>query len=527
MTTYTLSGFRITTTSGTPSGFQSSTMKLSTSENFRFQYTMDAPTAGSFSSITTALPFTSTLSSVMVGSLRVNLDTVASVGEWTWGGGNKTTVMAVQTAPDQIHYYAMAGADLPAITSLSQYNAFMATVSSTTSILPNIASVFGPWGGPGTLQALFDLLNADSLSSTTQNDVIVGLDGIDDWSVKVLKLGLGADSFTGTSGVDRVEGGNGNDSLAGLAGNDHLSGNDGNDFLLGDAGDDLLNGGKGFDTLSGGEGNDTLNGSEGGDVLYGGLGDDKLTGGAGNDSIEAGEGADLANGGIGQDIIYGGLGDDTLNGENDADMLFGDDGNDRLNGGKGSDQLFGGEGNDTLLGAEGFDTLDGGVGQDSLNGGSGNDALFGGADADTLDGSSGNDLLFGDIGADLLIGGSENDTLYGGADNDTLQGGAGNDVLMGEAGNDTLNGGTGADFFVFGPANGVDRVQDFKAAQGDKIYIGDSIAADAETAFGFAAQVGSAVVFDFGGGNTITLSATTLAAVENNIVIWDDALPFV
>lgn len=527
MTTYSFSGFRITTTDGTPSGFSNNTMKWSTSDYFRFQYTMDAPTAGSFSSITTVLPASSTLHAVTIGSLRVNLDAVASVGQWTWGDGKQTTVLAIQTSATQTSYYAMAGDALPAITSLTQYNAFMATVTSTTSILPKNASVFGPWGGPGTLQALFDLLKADSLSATTQNDVITGIDGIDDWSVKVLELGLGADSFTGTSGVDRVQGGVGNDTLVGLDGNDRLDGNEGSDLLYGGDGNDILNGGKGQDTLYGGNGADTLGGSDGADILYGGADNDSIAGGAGNDSIDAGDGDDRVLAGGDNDLVYGGNGNDTINGEDGADILHGDAGNDLLNGGKGSDTLYGGADNDTLLGAEGADVLSGDDGNDSLNGGSGADQLFGGLGDDTLDGSSGNDLLVGGDGADLLIGGSENDTMYGGADNDMLQGGSGNDVLMGEAGNDTLNGGTGADFFVFGPANGADRVQDFKAAQGDKIYIGDSIAADAETAFGFAAQVGTSVVFDFGDGNTITLNATTLAAVETNIVIWDDALPFV
>lgn len=524
MTTYSFSGFRITTSSGTPSGFSTNTMKWSTSDYFRFQYTMDAPTAGAFSSITTLLPSTSTLNSVMIGSLRVNLDTVASVGRWTWGGGKQTTVLAIQTSATQTSYYAMAGDALPTLASLSDFNAFMATVTATTSVLPNAASVFGP---RGTLSVLFDMLNAKSLSSTTQNDVVIGIDGIDNWSVKILELGLGNDSFTGTSGVDKAQGGAGNDTMAGLDGNDQLDGNDGNDILSGDNGNDSLNGGKGQDTLYGGTGADTLNGGDGADLIYGGDDNDSIIGGAGGDSIDAGSGNDRILAGTENDFVYGGDGDDTLNGENGADTLYGDQGADLLNGGKGADLLFGGTDNDTLLGAEGLDTLYGGDGADSLNGGSGNDFLAGGHDADTLDGAAGHDVLFGEDGADLLVGGSENDTLYGGADNDTLQGGSGDDVLMGEAGNDTLNGGTGADFFVFGPANGADRVQDFKSAQGDKIYIGDSIAADAETAFGFAAQVGTSVVFDFGDGNTITLNSTTLAAVESNIVIWDDALPFV
>lgn len=57
MTTHSFSGFRITTTNGTPSDYQASSMTWLTNENtFRFQYSMDNAQAGSFSSITLDLP---------------------------------------------------------------------------------------------------------------------------------------------------------------------------------------------------------------------------------------------------------------------------------------------------------------------------------------------------------------------------------------------------------------------------------------------------------------------------------------
>ncbi|MFZ4604547.1 MAG: hypothetical protein ACOYM8_19085, partial [Caulobacterales bacterium] len=63
-----------------------------------------------------------------------------------------------------------------------------------------------------------------------------------------LKLGSGADTFTGGAFADSVDGG---------AGNDVLIGNGGADILKGGAGDDQLNGGDGLDVIDGGDGRDT------------------------------------------------------------------------------------------------------------------------------------------------------------------------------------------------------------------------------------------------------------------------------
>lgn len=525
MTTHSFSGFRITTNlSGTPTGYQASTMNWTTSEFFRFQYTMDQPVAGSFSSITMALPAGSLLQSVVInGTLRVNLDTVASIGQWTWGGGNKTTVMTIRTADNQTHYYALAGAALPPIASLTDYTTFMSSVTSTTSVIPSAASVFGP---RGTVQTLLDMSKARSYTGTSEDDVVVGIDGIDDWSLAPLMLGKGNDMFTGTTGADWVEGGIGNDSLGGGGGADSLFGQDGNDFISGAAGADSLDGGAGNDTIYGGGDADVINGAVGDDVLFGGAGADRLIGGDGVDTLYGDDGRDTLDGGNGADLLFGGLGGDSLIGAGGADVLFGDDGDDILSGGGQNDTLYGGLGNDKLDGGAENDLLFGEEGNDVLNGGAGDDTLFGGADNDKLNGADGDDFLRGDEGDDLLDGGAGNDVLYGNSGADTLRGGLGNDTLLGDDGNDVLNGGSGADSFVFGPTMGADVVQDFRADQLDRIYIGATLAATAEDAFALATQVGNKVVFDFGGGNTLTLNATTLAAVETAIFIWDDAFSF-
>jgi len=75
----------------------------------------------------------------------------------------------------------------------------------------------------------------------------------------------------------------------------------------------------------------------------------------------------------------------------------------------------------------------------------------------------------------VLQGGSGDDGLVGGAGNDTLAGGGGNDGMVGNGGNDLMIGGVGADTFSFDgkyPATGgLDTIQDFSTAQGDKIRV--------------------------------------------------------
>ncbi|MDB9514002.1 calcium-binding protein [Kamptonema animale CS-326] len=95
----------------------------------------------------------------------------------------------------------------------------------------------------------------------------------------------------------------------------------------------------------------------------------------------------------------------------------------------------------------------------------GDDKVIGTDLADTLNGLGGNDLING-------VGG--NDTLIGGDGNDILNGDSGNDSLIGGAGNDNLTGGDGLDTFVFGAANGQDRINDFVAAD-DKIQLASGL----------------------------------------------------
>jgi Ca2+-binding RTX toxin-like protein len=120
--------------------------------------------------------------------------------------------------------------------------------------------------------------------------------------------------------------------------------------------------------------------------------------------------------------------------------------------------LNGGNGNDVLSGSASVNA------EDVLQGGNGND---------TLSGHGGTDALYGDNGDDKLAGGAGIDYLYGDSGNDTLDGGTEGDVLFGGKGNDIVTGGLGADKFVFAPQYGNDRIMDFKASEGDKLFFLD------------------------------------------------------
>lgn len=87
------------------------------------------------------------------------------------------------------------------------------------------------------------------------------------------------------------------------------------------------------------------------------------------------------------------------------------------------------------------------------------------AGADRALGYGGNDVIRGGAGNDTISGGTGNDRLFGDAGNDRLMGDAGNDRLSGGKGNDVLIGGAGADQFLFGKADGRDRIVDFEQGQ--------------------------------------------------------------
>ena len=283
--------------------------------------------------------------------------------------------------------------------------------------------------------------------------------------------------------------------------------------------------------------------TSGADTLFGFMTDDQIHLSGGNDTYNALDGNDSVIGGSGVDSIFGGNGNDRIAGGATGDRLFGENGNDVIAGNEGNDIIFGGLGQDTLNGNGGFDSIFGGAeadrlsgagGRDRLEGGSGNDLVFGGSADDLLRGDNGNDQLRGNAGNDVLEGGIGNDTLFGGFGDDSLDGGSGDDTLAGNqgidtldggVGNDTLIGGTGADTLIFGDGGDQDSIILFENDV-------DTIALDSALWGGgltvsqvldmFASNSNGAVVFNFGGGNTLSVSGpgVNVASIEDDITLF-------
>ena len=158
----------------------------------------------------------------------------------------------------------------------------------------------------------------------------------------------------------------------------------------------------------------------------------------------------------------------------------------------------------------------------TATGGSGPD-ITGTATADNLTGSAYGENIFGLKGGDALAGMAGSDRLFGHAGQDTLRGGTGDDVINGGQGRDQLVGGSGADRFVY-KAGGADRVTDFELGL-DKLAISLAMTGgmtDASQVIStFASDVGSDILFDFGGGNTVLLSGIgSTAGLSGDLLIF-------
>lgn len=417
-------------------------------------------------------------------------------------------------------------------------------------------------GGSG-LDKLYGQAGSDQLRGDAGHDTVVGGGGKD-----ILFGGAGDDLLKGGTGQDRLRGGAGTDRLYGNQDADILSGEAGKDHIYGEGGADRLNGGAGQDRLIGGSGNDLMTGGGGRDYFDGGAGRDQVdwrhwTGAATVDLVAGtaeftgaytetvirvedvllGAGHDRVSGSEVANRVHGGGGDDFLYGAQGADILLGGAGNDILRGGADQDYLDGGPGIDTadwttatalcevdlaaetatfigyytetvknvenvlmgyardvVLGSSDANLINGNAGNDTLNGKGGDDGLYGG---------TGLDYLIGDTGDDTLSGGADDDWLTAGEGDDDLRGGAGNDNLDGGAGNDSITGGSGVDNFVFNDGCGTDRIIDFMDGT-DVLRLNNSLwsgaLSRAQVVASFASVLDADVVFDFGGGDRITLS---------------------
>ena len=137
-----------------------------------------------------------------------------------------------------------------------------------------------------------------------------------------------------------------------------------------------------------------------------------------------------------------------------------------------------------------------------------------GVGALTLTGNAADNILTGNSGYNRLDGGAGGDILKGGLGNDRLFGGTGDDRLVGGGHKDIMKGGAGADSFVMNNTDGTDRISDFSIAQGDRLVLDDALWGNlaqttAQVIASFSTLGATGLVFDFGGGDVLTLTGIT------------------
>ncbi|MFD1331202.1 calcium-binding protein [Methylopila musalis] len=281
---------------------------------------------------------------------------------------------------------------------------------------------------------------------------------------------LGASSFKGSAGADRIYLGGATDGWI-------VDARGGNDTIAGSAiGDNTFNGGDGNDQITAfSAGADTLDGGAGDDVLLAGFGGDTLIGGAGVDRVEFGSAAQGGLGGAGVRIhlaiadtqtVRSGVtltisGVENVTGTDFNDWIGGDDGANRLLGGAGDDRLGGGRGDDYLDGGAGADRLDGGRGNDVYisdgldtiieRPGQGIDTVYlryvfgSGADFESYTiGENIENVIVQGYGPSRINGNDANNVIDGGGvvyglgGDDTIHAGKGGGAVSGGAGSDTL-----------------------------------------------------------------------------------------
>ena len=295
---------------------------------------------------------------------------------------------------------------------------------------------------------------------------------------------------------DVFDGYSGNDSLSGADGDNVLRGGDGNDLLLGGGGNDTLRGGDDDDRLHGGTGNDDIDGGDGTDIVIYATSDTAVwVDLRDEDGQNTGQGRDTISN---VENVEGSFYNDTLVANDSDNLLIGRDGNDSLFGENGDDTLEGGDGDDTLVGGGDTDTA---VYSSFALSATVDLAINGSQNT----GDFGNDQLFS---IENLISGDGADQLRGDANNNRLDSGAGNDTLSGRGGNDTLNGGSGIDTFIY--TGGADVIEDFNC---DLLDMSAVWFWDEAQLLAIAQVQNGNLVFNFGGGDTLTLIGITDASV--------------
>jgi len=115
-----------------------------------------------------------------------------------------------------------------------------------------------------------------------------------------------------------------------------------------------------------------------------------------------------------------------------------------------------------------------------------------------------------------LLGTQFDDALRGSNGDNTLLGNGGNDYLEGGLGNDTLVGGAGTDSYGYNTTNGdADAINGFSTS-GELIYIlgGDTDFDTWAEVQAVGSDAAANVIFNFGGGNTLTIIGQNLADLD-------------
>ena len=498
---------------------------------------------------------------ILGGAGNDTIDSALGRSSVSVSGGEGNDFIAVSDSRDWVQVYGDAGDDLIEVHVAASSRSSAALIDGGAGN-DRISAGFGNVGATSGLG--IDMrggLGNDLLSSSNYRDTLNGGDG--------------NDTLTGWGGGDVLNGGAGFDfaSYGGLDGaavtvnmsNPALStgdalgdqfidiegliGSDGSDVLTANSQNNVLIGMRGADQLFGGAGNDTLDGGWGWDTLDGGAGFDAVTYMSSTIGLTVNLGNTVSSTGDANGDQY--IGIETILATRFADRLYGDTSDNRLNGMAGNDFIAGGAGQDVLIGEAGNDQLDGGLGNDQLQGGAGNDTLTGGAGADILNGGEGQDFasyaaatvgltihmtmpaqstfmangdrfvgvegVLGSNFGDKVYGDAANNLLYGMGGNDLLSGAAGADWLIGGIGNDTLQGRLGGDHFVFGRGFARDVVVDFQDNLDTIRLQGFAGVTNFAQARSHATQQGQDVVFDFGGGDVLTVRNTTIGALADDL----------
>jgi Ca2+-binding RTX toxin-like protein len=415
------------------------------------------------------------------------------------------------------------------------------------------AGIFGP--------VTVTLLNQGTIQNTVNagNDILVNMEN--------LTGGSGNDTLTGDQFANVLDGGPGSDTLIGGGGNDALNGGTGNDTMTGGGGNDTFRVDRAGDVVNeaAGGGNDTILASVD-YVLAAGAEVELLR----TNSVGSTAGIDLTGnefgqklqGNAGNNILRGLGGNDTLQGLGGNDTYYVENAGDTVieAAGGGSDRVLASV-NYTLaagvevellrtnsLGSTAAIKLTGNVLAQTIQGNAGNNVLRGGGGADVLQGLGGNDMYYASHAATQILeaasggsdtvlssvsytlaagvsvellrtnaaGGTAAINLTGNALAQTIQGNAGANRLDGKGGNDMLRGFGSADTFVFADDYDADTVLDYQAGADQFDLTGVSGLSTYQQVHDMMSQVGSDVLINFGGGDSLRIKNTTIATLDAN-----------